>query len=78
MCCSRSLHFSCVASAAHFFWEKGDNMKSCGIVRKTDNLGRIVLPKEVRKKFSIEKDDLLEIFTDGEMIVLKKGEKKKQ
>ena len=53
-------------------------MKSCGIVRKTDNLGRIVLPKEVRKKFSIEKDDLLEIFTDGEMIVLKKAEKKKQ
>lgn len=57
-----------------FFLQKGDNMKSCGIVRKTDKVGRLVIPKEVRKQFSIDKNSFLEIFTDGEMIVLKKAE----
>ena len=47
-------------------------MKSIGIVRKVDELGRIVLPKELRKVFSIEQGAPLEIFTDGEKIVLQK------
>ena len=47
-------------------------MKSTGIVRKVDELGRIVLPIELRKTFCISEKDSLEIFTDGDKIVLKK------
>ena len=39
-------------------------MKSTGIIRTTDNLGRIVLPKELRKSFAITSETPLEIFTD--------------
>ena len=48
-------------------------MKSTGIVRKIDDVGRMVIPMELRRIMSLtEKDDALEIFTDGDMIVLKK------
>ncbi|MGN1317526.1 MAG: AbrB/MazE/SpoVT family DNA-binding domain-containing protein [Lachnospirales bacterium] len=46
-------------------------MKSTGIVRKVDQLGRIVLPSELRNSLGI-KDDALEVFTKDDMIVLKK------
>lgn len=46
-------------------------MKSTGIVRKVDQLGRFVLPSELRNKLGI-KDDALEVFTKDDMIVLKK------
>lgn len=50
-------------------------MKSTGIVRKIDELGRIVIPKELRRTLSIEDNvDSMEIFIDGNMIVLKKYE----
>lgn len=49
-------------------------MKSTGIVRKVDELGRIVIPKELRNTFDISEKDSLEIFVDGDMIVLKKYE----
>ncbi|MEJ6950091.1 AbrB/MazE/SpoVT family DNA-binding domain-containing protein [Natronospora cellulosivora (SeqCode)] len=47
-------------------------MKATGIVRKIDDLGRIVLPKELRKTMNIEKRDPVEIYVDGDMIILKK------
>ncbi|WP_423410734.1 AbrB/MazE/SpoVT family DNA-binding domain-containing protein [Heyndrickxia sp. MSNUG] len=47
-------------------------MKATGIVRKTDQLGRIVIPMELRKKLSIGENDPLEIFVDEDMIVLKR------
>lgn len=47
-------------------------MKSTGIVRKVDPLGRIVLPKELRRTLSIEEGDSLEIFSDEDKIVLRK------
>lgn len=47
-------------------------MKSTGIVRRVDELGRVVLPKELRKVLNINEKDPLEIYTDGEQIVLKK------
>ena len=47
-------------------------MISTGIVRSIDNLGRVVLPKELRNTYSITPDTPLEIFTDGESIVLRK------
>ena len=47
-------------------------MKSTGIVRKVDELGRIVIPMELRKSMDIKEKDPLEIFTDNGAIVLKK------
>lgn len=49
-------------------------MKSTGIVRKVDELGRIVIPKEIRTTFDISEKDPLEIFVDGDSIVLRKYE----
>ena len=47
-------------------------MKSTGIVRKVDELGRIVLPIELRRTLEIAEKDALEIYVDGSTIVLKK------
>ena len=47
-------------------------MKATGIVRKVDELGRIVLPIELRRTLDIEERDQLEIYLDGDRIVLKK------
>ncbi len=47
-------------------------MKSTGIVRKVDNLGRIVIPKELRNTLDIDIKDALEIYTDSDKIILKK------
>lgn len=47
-------------------------MKSTGIVRKVDDLGRIVIPMELRRTLGIEERDPLEIFVDGSQIILKK------
>lgn len=49
-------------------------MKSTGMVRPVDELGRIVLPKELRRSLSINPRDSVEIFTDGDRIVLQKYE----
>lgn len=49
-------------------------MKSTGIVRKVDELGRIVIPKELRRTLNINIADALEIYLDGEKIILKKYE----
>lgn len=50
-------------------------MKSTGIVRKIDELGRIVIPKEIRNVLGIHSNDDLEIFIDDMKIVLTKYEK---
>lgn len=47
-------------------------MKSTGIVRQIDELGRIVLPKELRRTLGIEFKDPMEIYLEGEKIILKK------
>ena len=47
-------------------------MKSTGIVRKVDELGRIVLPIELRRTLEIDEKDALEIYVDGSSIILKK------
>ena len=47
-------------------------MKSTGIVRKVDELGRIVLPIELRRTLDIAEKDTLEIYVEGSAIVLKK------
>ena len=47
-------------------------MKSTGVVRRVDELGRIVIPIELRRTLDIQEKDSLEIFTDGDQIILKK------
>ncbi|MCJ7691705.1 MAG: AbrB/MazE/SpoVT family DNA-binding domain-containing protein [Clostridiaceae bacterium] len=47
-------------------------MKSTGVVRRVDELGRIVIPIELRRTLDIVEKDALEIYVDGEMIMLKK------
>ena len=50
-------------------------MKSTGIVRKVDELGRVVIPIEIRNQFDIAEKDPIEIYVDGSSIVLRKYEK---
>lgn len=49
-------------------------MKSTGIVRKVDELGRIVIPKELRRTMAINESDPMEIYTEGDQVILKKYE----
>ncbi len=49
--------------------------KSTGIIRKVDELGRIVIPIELRSKLNIGEKDPIEIFTKGTSIILQKYEK---
>ncbi len=47
-------------------------MKSTGIVRKVDELGRLVLPAEIRRHMGINEGDAMEIFTDESRVILQK------
>lgn len=47
-------------------------MKATGIVRRIDDLGRVVIPKEIRRSFNIQEGDPLEIFTMENMVCFKK------
>jgi len=52
---------------------KGDVIvKATGIVRPVDTLGRVVIPVELRRNLGIKTEDSLEVFVDGEYIMLKK------
>ena len=45
-------------------------MKATGIVRRIDGLGRIVIPKEIRRSMDIHENDLLEIYTNNEGCIM--------
>lgn len=48
-------------------------MKSTGMVRQVDKMGRVVIPKEIRTQLKIVNDvDSFEIYMDGDMVILKK------
>ncbi len=49
-------------------------MKATGIVRRVDQLGRIVLPKELRNTLDIDKKDPMEIYVEEDTVILKKYE----
>ena len=49
-------------------------MKSTGIIRGIDELGRLVIPKELRNKFDLKYKDEIEIYTEDNKIILKKYE----
>ena len=48
-------------------------MKDSGIMRRVDSLGRFVLPKELRRQLQIECNDYLQIYTEGEKIIIQKA-----
>lgn len=47
-------------------------MKATGIVRRMDELGRVVIPREIRERYHIKDGDPLEIFTEDDKIVFRK------
>ena len=47
-------------------------MKSTGIIRRIDDLGRVIIPKEVRRTLNLKEGDPLEMFVDGNMLCLQK------
>lgn len=47
-------------------------MKATGVIRRIDDLGRLVIPKEIRKNLRIKEGDNIEIFVNGEEVILKK------
>ncbi|MBO5321394.1 MAG: AbrB/MazE/SpoVT family DNA-binding domain-containing protein, partial [Clostridia bacterium] len=47
-------------------------MKATGIVRRIDDLGRVVIPKEIRRTMRIREGDPLEIYTDSGEVIFKK------
>ena len=49
-------------------------MQATGIVRRVDDLGRVVIPKEIRRTLRIREGDPLEIFIDGEVILIRRAE----
>jgi transcriptional pleiotropic regulator of transition state genes len=56
----------------NFYREGAVGVKSTGIVRKVDELGRVVIPIELRRTLGIEEKDALEIYVDDDRIILKK------
>jgi transcriptional pleiotropic regulator of transition state genes len=63
-----------MSNDGEFSREEIEMMKSTGIVRKVDELGRVVIPIELRRTLGIGEKDALEIYVDGERIMLKKYE----
>mgnify|MGYP003315102374 CR=1 FL=1 len=53
-------------------------MRATGILRRIDDLGRVVIPKEIRRSMRIKEGDALEIFTDKDYLCLKKYEAEKE
>lgn len=49
-------------------------MKATGIVRRIDDLGRVVIPKEIRRTLRVREGDPLELFMDGKNLILQKYE----
>ncbi len=49
-------------------------MKATGVIRKVDELGRVVIPIEIRTQFGISEKDPMEIYVEGDSIILKKYE----
>ncbi|ADP34413.1 AbrB/MazE/SpoVT family DNA-binding domain-containing protein [Bacillus atrophaeus] len=47
-------------------------MKSTGVVRKVDELGRIVVPVEIRRQFDLKEKDPVEIFTEGDKVIFRR------
>lgn len=53
-------------------------MKGTGIVRKVDPVGRITIPSEIREMFNLKKGDAIELYVDGDTVILKKRNNENQ
>ena len=62
------------AAASQVLEELGLSALSPGIMRRVDSLGRFVLPKELRRQLQIECNDYLQIYTEGEKIIIQKAQ----
>lgn len=67
-------HFFVIGVVEYIILKRRIIVKSTGIVRKVDELGRVVLPIELRRSLNINEKDSLEIFVDDNKIILKKYE----
>lgn len=47
-------------------------MKATGLIRRIDDLGRVVIPKEIRRSLNIREGDALELYTEGDLVIFKK------
>ena len=47
-------------------------MQKIAVIRRIDDLGRIVIPREIRRKLGIEEGDPIEIYVSGDSLILKK------
>ena len=47
-------------------------MKATGIIRRIDDLGRVVIPKEIRRRLSIDENDPVEFYVDGDRVIIEK------
>lgn len=47
-------------------------MRATGIVRRVDDLGRVVIPKEIRRSMGIKEGEPLEIFTEGDAVIFRR------
>lgn len=70
----RSSYFQQHYTEKDKFLNGDGTVKSTGIVRKVDELGRVVIPIELRRTLGIGEKDALEIYVDGDRIILKKYE----
>lgn len=61
-----------VMKSANSLTKGEDTMKATGIIRRIDDLGRVVIPKEIRRTCNIREGDPLEIFLENDEIVFKK------
>ena len=52
--------------------EEIDKMKATGVIRRVDDLGRIIIPKSVRKELNIKEGEPMELFIDGNDVVFRK------
>jgi len=68
----RKAWFSLEILAYYSDIKRGDMMKPAGVVRKVDQLGRIVLPKSLRKRYLMNEGDPVEIFVQGDHIILER------
>ncbi|BAR73621.1 transition state regulatory protein AbrB [Bacillus anthracis] len=70
--CRKMTNLKIDSKLINYFFRRKRIMKSTGIVRKVDELGRVVIPIELRRTLGIAEKDALEIYVDDEKIILKK------
>ena len=67
------MHFEKEYIICKYLFEKGAiKMKSTGMIRKLDDLGRVVIPVEMRRSLALEQQDELELYVEGDRLIMQK------